>query len=89
MRSEDLKKIIEHYGVDNQLRKLNEEVYELFESIHKLGTGKTENDVVEEFSDCMVLLMQIKEYFKIDNDVVNDWIDFKVERQLKRIENEC
>ena len=86
LRSENLKLIIDHYGVDNQLRKLNEEIFELIEAIHKLDNGKSMEDVVEEFSDCMVLLMQIKEHYGISNMEINEWFDYKVDRQLKRIE---
>lgn len=93
MRSEKLKKIIEHYGVNSQLKKLHEEVYELSEAVIEYKTGLCPNlydkeSITEEFADCMVLLMQLKEFFEIDMDSVNEVMDQKIDRQLQRMENE-
>ena len=78
-------KIIEYYGVNNQLKKLNEEVYELQESI--LEQHNIEH-ILEEYADVEVILDQIKQYFKLDDDKIELIKDYKVARQLYRIRKE-
>lgn len=89
---EDLLKIIKHYGVNNQQRKLQEEIFELQEAIieYELDeTGlETKKHIEEEFADCMVVLEQFKAYYNLDNDKIVDIMYKKIERQLNRIENE-
>ena len=79
------RKIIEHYGVNNQLKKLTEEVYELQESI--LEQHNIEH-ILEEYADVEVILEQIKQYFKLDSDKIELIKDYKVARQLYRIRKE-
>lgn len=85
MKNNRYQKIIEHYGINNQLKKLSEEVYELQESI--LEQHNTEH-VLEEYADVEVILWQIKQYFKLDDDKIELIKDYKVARQLYRIRNE-
>lgn len=85
MKNNRYQKIIEHYGVNNQLKKLTEEVYELQESI--LEQHNTEH-VLEEYADVEVILEQIKQYFKLDDEKIELIKDYKVARQLYRIRNE-
>lgn len=85
MKNNRYQKIIEHYGINNQLKKLSEEVYELQESI--LEQHNTEH-VLEEYADVEVILEQIKQYFKLDDDKIELIKDYKVARQLYRIRNE-
>ena len=84
-RKEDLNTIISHYGIRNQLKKLHEELYELTEVI--LYEHDKEH-LEEEFADVQVLLSQIREYCRLDCNNINYYIDFKIDRQLKRIEGE-
>lgn len=78
----------------SQLKKLNEEVYELTEAIIDYDKAKDKDlqqmhyHLTEEFADVMVLLMQIKLFYGIKDDDINDVMDSKIERQLKRIEKE-
>lgn len=85
MKNNRYQKIIEHYGINNQLKKLSEEVYELQESI--LEQHNTEH-VLEEYADVEVILEQIKQYFKLDDDKIELIKDYKVARQLYRIRKE-
>lgn len=85
MKNNRYQKIIEYYGVNNQLKKLTEEVYELQESI--LEQHNTEH-VLEEYADVEVILEQIKQYFKLDDEKIELIKDYKVARQLYRIRNE-
>ena len=89
---EDLLKIIKHYGVNNQQRKLQEEIFELQEAIieYELDeTGlETKKHIEEEFADVCVILEQFKAYYNLDNDKIVDIMYKKIERQLNRMENE-
>ena len=78
-------KIIEHYGVNNQLKKLTEEVYELQESI--LEQHNIEH-ILEEYADVEVILEQIKQFFNLDDEKIELIKDYKVARQLYRIRKE-
>lgn len=90
---EDLLKIINQYGVFNQLKKLNEECYELIEAIndyiYEIDPEEGQNcfnHIEEEFADVMVVLEQFKALYELDNDKIVDIMYSKIERQLERIE---
>ena len=92
---EDLTKIISHYGVNAQQRKLAEEVFELQEAItayendyEGLNMGNDTNHIAEEIADVMVLLNQFKAYYNIPNETILVFMRGKVNRQLERIKNE-
>lgn len=94
----DLLKIIKHYGINNQQRKLEEEVFELQEAIttHELKQSVeydiplteivgTKEHIAEELADVMVILEQIKLYYEISSEEITKIFWSKVERQLGRI----
>ena len=95
-------KIIEHYGVSHQLKKLSEEVFELQESIEdyerqknvcqefcsRLHCDKELEHMEEEFADVMVLLSQIKYYYELDSERIKEIMKQKVDRQLDRMKEE-
>lgn len=92
--SEELLKIIKHYGVNAQQRQLAEEVFELQEAItayendyEGLYTYGTEH-IAEEIADVMVLLLQFSEYYDLDIYDISKIMDNKIKRQLERIKNE-
>ena len=91
----DLLKIILHYGVNAQQRKLAEEVFELQEAItayendyEGLNMGNDTNHIAEEIADVMVLLNQFKAYYNIPNETILVFMRGKIDRQLERIKNE-
>lgn len=86
---QELLKIIKHYGLKKQLKKLSEEVYELQEAI-LLDEGGMESykHICEERADVEVLLRQLDEYFEIKFDDIATWITKKVNRTLERIDEE-
>jgi len=99
--NEKLLKIINHYEVNNQQRKLQEEIFELQEAIttHELKKSVeyeiplteiigTKEDITEEIADVMVLLEQFKLYYEITSEEITKIFWSKVDRQLERIENE-
>lgn len=91
-----LLKIINYYGVDNQLKKFNEENFELVETITHFryveiykGTPAYKyhyKHIKEEIADNLVLLSQFILYYDIDLDDIEKIFKYKVERQLKRME---
>lgn len=101
---EDLLKIINHYGVNNQQRKFEEEVFELQEAIFQYNAQKEVCEIVgcskphiskckehlaEEIADVLNLIEQFMYYYDIDfNEQVLEIKHLKVNRQLERIENE-
>lgn len=86
---EDLLKIIEHYGVSNQLKKLSEEVFEMQEAILlDLGDTKSYDHIVEELADVYVLLAQFEEYFEINQDKLIAMQSYKIRRTLERIKKD-
>ena len=98
---EDLLKIINNYGVSNQLKKMSEEVFELQEAIFKYEELKKWDDeyysvdlksaiehLEEEYADVCVVLEQFKAYYDLDNDKIIEIMKKKINRQLDRIEKE-
>lgn len=87
--NEELLSIIKHYGLKNQLKKLSEEIYELQEAV-LLDDGSEEafNHICEERADIEVLLRQIDCYFDIDFGNISIWMVKKINRTLKRIDDE-
>ena len=98
---DDLLKIINHYGLDKQLKYIHSEYFELDEAIiqkeypaiakgHKNDElDRLENNhIAEEIADVLVMLKQIQYYYDIGDDVVELVMKSKIARQLKRIEDE-
>lgn len=90
---EDYKKIIELYGVRNQLKKLSEEVYELQEAVIEEDllcgvNGCNNKNITEEIADVFVILRQLAMQFDIAENDIEDMADYKVKRTLERIEKE-
>lgn len=90
----DLLEIINHYGVNNQLRKFNEECLELEESIIKYealrdyyfkNTNWLKDHIAEELADVTVMLKQFQAYYKITDEEIEDVMKYKILRQKDRI----
>lgn len=76
--------IIRHYGLPHQLKKLNEEVYELYEAIWEDDL----EHIHEEFADVCVLLQEIRLYCGLDFKKIEKIMFQKVDRQLERISHQ-
>ena len=90
-------RIATHYGIRNQLKKLNEENFELTEAVMVAETAKETtgdiqqgmiNHICEELADCFVLMSQIRQYYEIEQKDITRVYQQKIERQLKRIDDE-
>ena len=80
--------IADHYGIKKQLRQLAEECSELaVEASHSARKGTTVK-IIEEMADVMIMIEQVVYLAKIDKCDIEDCINYKINRQLKRIEEE-
>ena len=84
-----MKNILAHYGAENQKFKTIEALQELREAIveEHLNIG-TRDHIIEEVSDVYVMLEQLRYIYHISDEEILDIVDFKLDRQLKRIKNE-
>lgn len=95
---EKLLTIINHYGVMPQLKYLQTEIFEFNQAVieHQYDENKSyeiieahlKEHIKEELADIMVILFQFKEYFKLNNDEITEIMNYKINRQLERIEND-
>lgn len=98
MNRDNLLKVINHFGIDNQVKKFAEESFELQESIIKYETmlmnewelsmgllvdGK--EHIKEELGDCFNLLFQIMEYYDFSFEEELEVVSDKLSRTLDRI----
>lgn len=81
---EKLLDIVNHYGLDKQLKYIHTEYFELDEAI--MTGGKEE--IAEELADVMVMLKQFQYYYNISDDNITSIMNYKIDRQLVRISDE-
>ena len=85
---ESIKTIADHYGIKKQLRQLAEECSELaVEASHSARKGTTVK-IIEEIADVQIMIEQIIYLARIDRCDIQDCINFKLDRQMKRMEKE-
>lgn len=86
-----LLKIINNYGVMNQLKYMQTEMFEFVEAVinyNNLSNEKNKEHIEEEYSDLMVMLEQFHAYYNLDDMHISEVMHQKIDRQLKRIEND-
>ena len=91
MDIEKIKRILRRYGCKAQLVKAAEELTELQLILiqdHNKNFVYDTTEIYEELADVYIMLEQIKLIYNIDEIELNTEIDYKLHRQLKRIENE-
>ena len=85
---ERIKTIADHYGIKKQLRQLAEECSELaVEASHSARKGTTVK-IIEEMADVQIMIEQIIYLARIDRCDIQECINFKLDRQMKRMEKE-
>lgn len=85
-----IRKIYEHYG-EAQLDIAQEELAELIQAISKYrrNKGKIERfHCEEEIADVEIMLQQVMWIIGTDRKTIDEWKEYKIERQLGRIEEE-
>jgi NTP pyrophosphatase (non-canonical NTP hydrolase) len=82
-------RIIDHFGVENQQRKLQEEVFELQQeiTIYQQGNNGRTKEIAEELIDVMILLKQFCYYYGLPEWNLQEIEKHKIERTLERIES--
>ena len=82
---ERIKTIADHYGIENQMRQLAEECSELaVEANHSARKGTTVK-IIEEIADVLIMMEQVIYLSGIDRKDIDDCIQYKLDRQMKRI----
>ena len=79
--------IINSYGINSQQDMAIEELSELQKAIVKhrrFHCKETEQDIVDEIADVQIMLEQLKIIYSCSREV-EERIDYKLERQTKRI----
>lgn len=90
--------IMNHFGVRNQMRKLNEECYEFIEAVDNYEdvmnfiNSASERDkelarefVIEEMGDMLILLTQFIAKYNIKKEELDYTMDAKLQRTTQRI----
>ena len=86
---EKVKKIADFYGLKNQLSQLAEECSELsVEALHYTRERGGTERISEEIVDVLIMINQIIHLLKNDTEKLEKYADFKLDRQLDRIERE-
>ena len=84
---EKVKQIADYYGLKNQLRQLAEECSELsVEALHYTRERGGTERISEEIVDVLIMINQIIHLLKNDTEKLEKYADFKLDRQLDRIE---
>ena len=88
---EKVLKIINNYGVIPQLKYMQTEMFEFVEAVinyNNLPNEKNKEHIEEEYADLMVMLEQSHAYYDLDDMHISEVMHQKIDRQLKRIEND-
>lgn len=79
-----LEEIFNHYGYNNQRKKLIEECSELIRAIVR----NDDENFIEELADVAILTEQILNHFFKYKEKFTKTKEYKIDRQLERIKNE-
>ena len=86
---EKVKRIADYYGWNNQLKQLAEECCELsVESLHYIREGRGIERISEEIADVLIMVQQIVYLIGHGYGDIEKYAEFKLDRQLSRIERE-
>ena len=86
---EKVKRIADYYGWNNQLKQLAEECSELsVESLHYIKEGRGIERISEEMADVLIMIQQIIYLIGHGYGDIEKYAEFKLDRQLSRIERE-
>jgi NTP pyrophosphatase (non-canonical NTP hydrolase) len=92
MKNENIfKQAVDHFGVENQLLKLVEEMAELTQAIIKRRLNPDEpkhlNNMLEEVADVNILLFQITYSDLMESEIAKDLFNMHYKRKLNRLES--
>lgn len=82
-------RILQHYDSKAQMIKCCEELSELETAIlQHINKGRCQDKILEEMADTYIMLEQLLCIMPFGDNVFKDKINFKLDRQLKRIGGE-
>lgn len=87
---DSIKRIANHYGLKHQICKAKEELQELYTALldyQEEDSRKNLKAIITEIADVMIMIEQLKLLMGVNEDVEVE-IEYKLNRQLKRIERE-
>ena len=88
-RKYKISEILKNYGDKEEKRKAIEEMSELSDEIFKDLLGELDRDhLIEEFADVIVTLNHITNIYNISEKEILEKIDYKINRQFNRMEEE-
>jgi len=83
-----IRSLIEKYGSDKQKTVCIEELSELQKEICKDLRGKGDIEhITEELADVLIICSELAHIYKIDEENLNKWIEYKINRTKKMLEN--
>lgn len=88
--AEKIHAIADHYGLEPQMRMLQEECAELTQTVNEYYRNydlKAKASLAEKIADIRIVLEQMQYMFKFKN-IVNGIVEHEINRQLERISNE-
>ena len=83
-----LLEIIKHYGLENQRFKLAEEYQELQDELYNYIFLDEGQNILTEVADVIILCLQFMYEYGYDEEDLIKEMNFKIDRQLGRINNE-
>ena len=82
-----ISKSIKHYGEEIQSTVCMEECAELIQAISKAKRGKLDKEnMMEEIADVLICIDMLKQIYNISDCSIENWIERKQERMLRRME---
>lgn len=88
---EKINTIATHYSRESQLEEAKEELNELMDELENAininGYISLSGNTWSEVADVMIMCIQLTMQHGKE-DIVREWINYKVDRQLRRMENE-
>ena len=89
MDERKLKEILEHYGPEAQVVKTMEELAELQAELARLLIKQGDIEKTKsEMADVLIMVNQLKIILDVPDEDLENWIRYKVERQLERIKEQ-
>ena len=81
--------MLEKYGYNEQERLAMEECSELIQAINKAHRAEAKGEAIhhltEEIADVLIMIEQLKLIYEIDDGDIQRWVNYKQERQFKRM----
>lgn len=83
---EKLDKIVNHFGIDNQIHKFAEESGEVTGAIVRFNGGfsATNQQITNEIGDVLTVLLQLMRYYKVDAGELIEFVKSKPDEVIEK-----